>query len=790
MHLQILKKDLKRKKTMNVILLIFVILSAMFVSSSVNNILTVTTALDSYFEKAGMTDYFIATREFEGATPTNELLDGIESIEDYKTENIIYGNPENFFYNGEQLPDNKNTTIVMPFEDAAINYFDENDNIINDMEDGTVIVTSKLLKSNNLEVGDIVTIEIEGISQDFKIAKGCKDAFLGSNLMGMSRFIITENDYRKFAENEAIQNNFSGKLCYITTSDIQAVEQAAADINSIIFMSDKAMIKMSYVMDMIIAAIILILSLCLIIIAFVVLRFTIAFTLSEEYHEIGVMKAIGIKNFKIRCIYLIKYFSLSIVGAFIGFLLSVPFADMLLSSVSDSMVLENENSFAVNILCSITVVMVILLFCFGCTRKVKKFTPVDAIRSGTTGERFKKKGILRLSKSPLKPFAFMAFNDVLSSPKRYGIITLALTVSLSLILVLSNTINTLRSNELITSFGMAYCDVCYTNNDKTMDCFNSEGKEKAQSEIEEMEKLLAAKGMPSDCWIEVLFKMNISFKDKNIRSISSYGVNSTADMYEYFEGTAPQNKNEVAITDMNSEKLGATIGDTIKIGVDGNEQEYIVTALYHSMNNMGEGVRFHQDVDIDFKYASGFFAYQIKFTDNPNDAEIKERIETIKEIYNTDNVGTAGDYVEEMTAVAGTLSSVRILTISLMIIIIALVTVLIERSFITKEKGEIAILKAMGFTNSSVVKWHTLRFIITGIASVIVSIALTIPLTELTITPIFNMMGATYGISYEIKPLEVFVIYPLAVLAVTVISAFFTSLYTGKIKASEASSIE
>lgn len=54
MYFSILKKDLKRKKTMNIIMLVFVILSSMFVSSSVNNIVTVTTALDNYFDMAGM----------------------------------------------------------------------------------------------------------------------------------------------------------------------------------------------------------------------------------------------------------------------------------------------------------------------------------------------------------------------------------------------------------------------------------------------------------------------------------------------------------------------------------------------------------------------------------------------------------------------------------------------------------------------------------------------------------------------------------------------------------------
>ena len=41
MYLQILKRDIKRKVTMNVILFLFIVLSSMFISSSVNNILKI-----------------------------------------------------------------------------------------------------------------------------------------------------------------------------------------------------------------------------------------------------------------------------------------------------------------------------------------------------------------------------------------------------------------------------------------------------------------------------------------------------------------------------------------------------------------------------------------------------------------------------------------------------------------------------------------------------------------------------------------------------------------------------
>ena len=372
----------------------------------------------------------------------------------------------------------------------------------------------------------------------------------------------------------------------------------------------------------------------------------------------------------------------------------------------------------------------------------------------------------------------MSLNDVISSPKRFGIIILALTLSLSLILVLVNTVNTLSGNKLITTFGMAECDVCYASETEQLGFLEADGQEKTKEKLLEYEEKLNENNMPAKCFMEIQFKMNLNFKDKKCKSLSLIGINTTTDMYEYFEGTAPQYINEVALTDMTAEKLGAEIGDTITIGIGDENKEYIITALYQSMNNMGEGVRFHQDVELDFSYAGGFFAYQIDFTDNPSESVIKERIEKIKTLFDSDDVMTAGEYIGEMAGVTSTLDSVRVMTLGLVIVIIALVTVLIERSFITKERSEIAILKAMGFTTGSIVKWHTGRFAIASVISVIISLILTVPVTSLTVTPIFNMMGATYGVSCEIKPLEVFVIYPLAVLAVTVISAFFTSLYT------------
>lgn len=127
---------------------------------------------------------------------------------------------------------------------------------------------------------------------------------------------------------------------------------------------------------------------------------------------------------------------------------------------------------------------------------------------------------------------------------------------------------------------------------------------------------------------------------------------------------------------------------------------------------------------------------------------------------------------------------------ALTIILTALITVLMERSFIAKEQGEIALMKAVGIKNSKIYAYHTLRFFFVGIIAIIIGEIFAMPLTHLCIDPVFKMMGLELAVDYVVNPLEMWLIFPVIILAVTAISAYLTSLYTRKIKASDVSGIE
>lgn len=783
MYLRILKKDLKRKRTMNLILLIFIILAATFIASSANNMVLVVTALDNYFEKAGVPDYWFATSDqketdrFQNFAKENNYKYRIQEMIQIDPDHVKIGDKKFIYYNSLFLSQLKDSTKI----------FDKNDAEITKVNDGEIYVTGEIFYSskNTFKIGDTIHISANGKSKSFTLKGIMKDAPYGSAMMGMTRFMLSQNDYNSFyADNISpfysimVYNNgdFLKKF-----NDLKMITAFHADYNGV---------KNTYMMDMVLSAVMLIVSICLILISIVILRFTIHFTMSEEFREIGVMKAIGIRNQNIRGLYITKYLAIAIVGGVIGLTFSFPFGNMMISNLSQNMVLSSDGYYILNIICAIAVVAFIVLFCYLCTHKVKKFSPIDAIRNGENGERYRRKGILHLSRSKIAPIPFMAVNDILSGIKRYLTMILIFTLGILLIIIPVNTINTLQSDQLLAWFNMAECD--HVASMEQIFNPNSNNLDIVETKLDQIRTKLSRKGIKADVFQEVMFTMHISYRDNITSSLAFQGVGGiTTDKYQYLRGTAPQNTDEVAITYLIADAIGADIGDTVSIKNGETTKEYIVTAIYQSMNNMGEGIRFHQDELLDYHYAAGSFGIQILYHDNPDTKELDRRKSILKELLPQAKIHTAGSYVNEMVGdiAGGMLQDIKKLILIVVLCINILVTVLMVRSFITKEKGEIAMLKAIGFRNSSLVMWQTLRIGIVLLFSAFLAVLLSTPLSEFSVGPVFKIMGAQ-NIKFEVVPLEVFVLYPLVVLIVTVLASMLAALRICRISAAETSNIE
>ncbi len=788
MYLNILKKDLKRKRAMNIILLLFIILATMFVSSSVNNIINVTTALDSYFEMANAPDYCAVTMNKNLAVDIDETVSSASAVDRYTTETVLFLSTDNFICEDGDIVIENGSHLLQ--SDICMNYFLSDGSILETVGQGEFYMAEGKADAFGIDVGDKLTIEVNGVSRELVLADKIKDALFGSSQFTIARYIISEEDFACFHSAENAEEYYGGTLVYLYSSDMEtALPQIKPLVDNSALTMDRAFMKFFYIFDMIVVGVLLVVSILLIVIAFVVLRFTISFTLSEEFREIGVMKAIGIGNFKIRGLYLVKYMGLSIIGAAVGLALSFPFGKMIMDVSSQTIIVGNQSPILINILCAVLVIAVILLFCYGCTGKVKKLTPIDAIRNGQTGERFRKKSLMGLGKSRLPVTSFLALNDIVSSPRRYSIITLTFFLCLALLLMLSATVSTMNSNSLATAFGGADCDI-YLDNTIISECMLEDGRERLEKHLDKIERILAENGIPGKCYQEMVFTLPVSFGE-NESNISIYqGTGSTMDMYEYTAGIVPQNTDEIAITRIAADKLDADIGDTVTMKTIDGDKEYIVSAFFQSINMQGSGIRLHSDEYINYVQAAGGTDMQIAFTDYPDSREIERRVEEIRKIFPDYNIRTCAEAVADMLGITETLGAVKSFVVVLSILLAAFITVLMERSFIAKEQGEIALMKAVGIRNGKINTYHALRFLFVGMITVIIGEIFAMPLTHLCIDPIFKMMGMELAVDYVINPVEMYLIFPVVILVTTTVSAFLTSLYTGKIKSSDTANIE
>ncbi len=791
MYLQILKKDLKRKKAMNVILLVFIILASMFVSSGVNNIISVTTALDDYLEMADAPDYFAMIMNKSGGIDTSGILNSADSVESFSKEKVLLMVSNNITFEDESKTVSSINPILLQSDgDISMNYILDGGGILQSVKSGEFYMTAGAAEDMGLEIGDKMTVKLGGVSCVFTFAGGFRDAVLGSTGIAMQRYIISAGDFEKFLSAENVEQFYGGELVYIRASDIEKlISEIKPLIDSAFYAGDKALVKFSYVFDMMVVGVLLVVSLVLVAVALVILRFTIAFTLSEEFREIGVMKAIGIRSLKIRGLYLVKYAALSVIGTVAGLALSFPFGELLVSAAPSSIIISNQNAAVSNVICAGCMVGVIMLFCYSCTGKVGKMSPIDAVRNGQTGERFRKKSMMSLGKSKLPAAPFLALNDCLSSPKRFGIITFAFFLCLSLLLVLSTTVSTAKGGTLFSIFGLADFDISAKG--EVMELMPENGHEKLKEYLLDMEETLARNGMPARCMQEMTFRLPVSHGE-NESGITIYqGTGTTVDMYEYIEGTPPQSVGEAALTRLSADRLKADIGDTITMKTIDGDKELMITAIFQSMSNMGEGVRLHEDEEIDYIQAQSALFTQIKFTDAPDQKEIARRKEKIRKLYpELDDVSNRAESISTLLKVVDTIDAVKQMVVVLTFILAVLITMLMERSFIVKEQGETALMKAIGIRNGKIYAYHTLRFAFVGCMTVIASELFALPLTHLFIDPIFRMMGSARALDYVINPFEMFLAFPLVILTATAVSAFLTSLYTKTITALDTANIE
>ena len=132
MNFKILKRSLKSKKTINFILLVFIMLAAMFIAGSVNNLILITGGLDSYFEKACVDDYVIVgsiggsrDNPLDAHLMLDEYLSNNEFVDEYTVDDIVFGGSSQIKKEDGTELTLSGTVIISPYNSKQQKFFDQ-----------------------------------------------------------------------------------------------------------------------------------------------------------------------------------------------------------------------------------------------------------------------------------------------------------------------------------------------------------------------------------------------------------------------------------------------------------------------------------------------------------------------------------------------------------------------------------------------------------------------------------------------------------------------------------------
>ena len=782
MLIQILKKDMMKRKGVNFILFLFITIATIFLTSSINNIMIVTSAVDYYMEYANVPDLnLVLNTEID-----KEKIDTWLKQQTF-SETVIDYDYNQFYVIADQSItvkkdtqssklDNQGTAIYLSTLDSDYSQVFDKEGKPLDLKDGEIAVSISMMKRSQLNIGDTLIIRHGNTEKEFRIAKATKDAAFGNEMIGMSRFIVNEKEFKEFSE-----DSIKIGIYYIVTNEpIKLVDGLNEQgFNGIMNTITIDMYKLVYSFDMIMAALLILIGICLILIALLVLRFTLVFSLEEQYQEIGILKAIGLRNYSIKKLYLIKYFVIVVVGATLGTLISIPISQIMIDSVSQNMIMANSSvNMGINILCALIIIVLVSLFCYFCTRKLNKVSAITAIRGGYTGERFSKRKGIHLSRSRhlSVPF-YLGINDIMNHLPRYIILMITFCMSFILITIPLNTINTMKSDEMAQKFNYDPSSAVYVHKIEDSQNQKYRNSKDLMEGVVRVEKEMKEKGYDAKISAIPIYFINYEYQGNtsryNIMSTQLLGKENT--FSDYSAGTAPILQNEIAFSQGIMTERGWTIGDYVEATINGEKKTMIITGIYSDYMQLGKSARLNNQLDCSQEM---MFDYWTLMVDMETELTQREMASLMSKQFPDYEWNTAQDQIDQnVGGIQAALSEMIIPMTAMLCAVIMLITLLMEKLFITREKGEIAMMKSIGFTYRTIRHWQLTRMVLVVLASMIISIPLSLLSNHYILKPIFAVMGADVAI--QVNPLQTYLLYP-GILLIGIMMA--TSLATRGIK--------
>ncbi|MED0666986.1 FtsX-like permease family protein [Bacillus badius] len=768
MYFRIIGNDILKNKMITLVTMIFVAAAAMLVSLAAILTINLSGALDTLMTKS-KTPHFLQMHsgEIDHARLTsfarqNSNVDEFQVIEFLNIDGseIILG--ENSLVDSVQ--DNGFSTQSEQFDYLL----DLDGNIIN-VSEGELYVPISYMRDNITKVGDKAVIS----GQEFVVAGFLRDSQMNSTLSASKRFLVSENDYEKMKNLGSIEHLIEFRLKDLSALGEFETAYAAAELEAngptVTYTLFKMMNALS---DGMMIAVILFVSALVVAITFICIRFTLLSKMEDDYHEIGVMKAIGLRISDIKRIYLVKYVAIATVGSVLGFGLSILFKGILLENIRLYMGEAENSSFAIlfGIIGILLVLFSILLYVNGVLKHFRKISVVEAIRFGTSQEKSSGAKRFCLNRNWLfNTNIFLGIKDVLTRKKLYATMLAVLVVSSFIIIVPQNLYNTISSKSFTKYMGIGdydmRIDIQQTPNisEKTDQILKEISNDRAISNY----AALTTK----------IFKAKM--EDGTEENLKVELGDHSAFPIAYSEGKAPVQENEIALSSINADELNKKIGDRITLVIEGEEKDFLVSGIYSDITNGGKTAK------AVFTDKSADIMWSIIIAELSDTSMVDNKISEYLSKFGYAKISNVDEFVTQ--TFGSTIRSVETASyaaVAVSLIITVLITLLFMKLLIAKDRTSIAAMKALGFTKSDIRIQYMSRSVFVLIIGIVLGTLLANTLGELLAGAIISSFGAD-SFKFTVNPLSAYLLCPLMMVCAVLIATIGGTSGAGKIKISE-----
>lgn len=764
MYFRIIRNDILQSKAITFTTMIFVAVASMLVSLAAVLVVNLSEALDTFMTQAKSPHFMqmhsgdIDTARLISFAEQNKNVDEFQVVEFLGMDGTLIFLGENSLVNSVQ--DNGLSIQNEKFDFLL----DMNGNIIT-VSDGDIYVPVAYMKDNTTKVGDKAVIS----GKEFTVAGFLRDSTMNSSLSASKRFLVSKNDFTEIKDLGSMEYLIEFRLKDFKKIGEFETAYASAGLEAngptVTFTLFKTMNAIS---DGMMIAVILLVSALVVAIAFMSIRFTLLAKIEDDYREIGVMKAIGLRLSDIKKIYLAKYASLAGAGCILGFFLSLMFQGMLLENIRLYMG-ESENSSFALFLGIVAILFVFLGIVAYVNLVLKHFSTIsaaEAIRFGTSQVKKASGKRLSLMKNRLiSTNVFLGIKDVLARKKLYATMLVVLVISTFIIIVPQNLYNTISSKSFIQYMGIGDYDlrIQTSNPDKS----------------NEIVKMIERDSTVSKYAVMTTKAFKIKRNDGSEENIKVELGDHSAFPIEYSMGRAPVRDDEIALSTINADEMSKKVGDVILLLTEGKEKELKVTGVYSDITNGG-------------KTAKGVFTDQsanVMWTIVCVGLLDKSLVDSIVSTYSDKFKDAKTSDIDEFVSqtLGSTINSVEMASfasVAVALVITVLVTLLFMKMLVAKDRYSIAVLKALGFTNSDIRSQYVSRSVFVLIVGIIVGTLLANTLGE----AIAGMFVSSFGAStfnFTVNPFIAYLLSPLMMILTVLIATIIGTSRAGQIKISE-----